>query len=259
MKKQVAIITLSNEGASIAAALSEGLHQTTIYVHESVETRIDCRSFSRTLDLVSEIFGLYDGLIFIGPCGVAVRAIAPHISHKTKDPAVVVVDVCARWAISLLSGHEGGANDLAVEVSNIIGSDPIITTTTEARKNIIVGIGCKRGVSSEKIKAAILNSLNELQLPVEQVRFIATIDAKASEKGLIQAAQELQVPLRFVSSNEIMNSSRDFYKSEFVQQSVGAPGVSEPCALLAGRRTQLIQKRKIYEGITTAISRENCL
>ena len=259
MKKQVAIITLSNEGASIAAALSEGLRHTTIYVHESVETRIDCRSFSRTLDLVSEIFGSYDGLIFIGPCGVAVRAIAPHISHKTKDPAVVVVDVCARWAISLLSGHEGGANDLAVEVSNIIGSDPIITTTTEARKNIIVGIGCKRGVSSEKIKAAILNSLNELQLPVEQVRFIATIDAKASEKGLIQAAQELQVPLRFVSSNEIMNSSRDFYKSEFVQQSVGAPGVSEPCALLAGRRTQLIQKRKIYEGITTAISRENCL
>lgn len=259
MKKQVAIITLSNEGASIAAALSEGLRHTTIYVHESVETRIDCRSFSRTLDLVSEIFGSYDGLIFIGPCGVAVRAIAPHISHKTKDPAVVVVDVCARWAISLLSGHEGGANDLAVEVSNIIGSDPIITTTTEARKNIIVGIGCKRGVSSEKIKAAILNSLNELQLPVEQVRFIATIDAKASEKGLIQAAQELQVPLRFISSNEIMNSSRDFYKSEFVQQSVGAPGVSEPCALLAGRRTQLIQKRKIYEGITTAISRENCL
>ncbi len=190
---------------------------------------------------------------------MAVRAIAPHISHKTRDPAVVVVDVCARWAISLLSGHEGGANDLAVEVSNIIGSDPIITTTTEARKNIIVGVGCKRGVTSEKIKAAILNSLDDLQLPVEQVRFIATIDAKASEKGLILAAQELQVPLRLISSSEIMNSSRDFYKSGFVQQSVGAPGVSEPCALLAGRRTQLIQKRKIFEGITIAISRENCL
>lgn len=259
MKKHLAIITLSSEGACIAVALSEGLRNTSIYIHDSVETKIECRSFSRTLDLVSEIFGSYDGLVFIGPCGVAVRAIAPHISHKTKDPAVVVVDVCARWAISLLSGHEGGANDLAVQVSNIIGSDPIITTTTEARKNIIVGVGCKRGVAADKIIGAISNSLGELQLPIDQVRFIATIDAKASEKGLIQAAQELQIPLRLISSNEIMNSSRDFYRSEFVQQSVGAPGVSEPCALLAGRRTQLIQKRKIYEGITIAVARENCL
>lgn len=259
MNKQLAIITLSTEGASIAVALSEGLRHTQIYVHESVETKIDCKPFSRTLDLVSDIFCSYDGLIFIGPCGVAVRAIAPHVSQKTKDPAVVVVDVCARWAISLLSGHEGGANDLAVAVSNILGSDPIITTTTEARKDIIIGIGCKRGIAAEKIRDAIFNSLGDLKIGLEQVRFLATIDAKASEKGLLQVAQELRIPLRLISSAEIMNSSRDFYRSEFVQQSVGAPGVSEPCALLAGRRTKLIQKRKIYDGITIAISREDCL
>ena len=50
----------------------------------------------------------YDGLVYIAPCGVVVRAIAPFLEHKTKDPAVVVVDVGGRWAVSLLSGHEGG-------------------------------------------------------------------------------------------------------------------------------------------------------
>lgn len=258
MKKHIAIITLSHEGASIALKLAHNLGEADTYVHESVQTNINCNLFSRTIDLVTRIFGSYDGLIFIGPCGVAVRAIAPHIAHKTKDPAVVVVDVCARWAISLLSGHEGGANDLAIEVSNILGSDPIITTTTEARKNIIIGIGCKRGITGERIKNAITSALNEMDLSLTDVRFIATVDAKASERGLIQAAHDLQIPLRFINSREIINSTRDFYRSDFVQQNIGAPGVSEPCALLAGRRTQLIQKRKIYDGITVAISREDC-
>lgn len=258
MNKHIAIITLSPEGEAIARALSQKLRNSDTYVHESVQSNIDTRPFSRTLDLVSDIFDSYDGLIFIGPCGVAVRAVAPHISHKTRDPAVVVVDVCARWAISLLSGHEGGANQLAIEVSNILGSDPIITTTTEARKKVIIGIGCKRGISAERIKSAIAETLNELKLALDDVRLIATIDVKASEKGLIQAATELQIPLRLIGSSEIINSTRDFYRSDFVQQNIGAPGVSEPCALLAGRRTQLIRKRKIYDGITVAVAMENC-
>ncbi len=47
---------------------------------------------------------------------------------------MVVVDVGARWAISLLSGHEGGANDLAVAVGNILAAEPVISTTSEALK-----------------------------------------------------------------------------------------------------------------------------
>ena len=55
------------------------------------------------------------GLVYVVPVGVAVRAIAPLIRHKTTDPAVVAVNVGGRWAVSLLSGHEGGANQLAIE------------------------------------------------------------------------------------------------------------------------------------------------
>ena len=259
MKKNIAIITLSPEGVSIAVLLAQRLEIAEIYVHDIVATDIICKRFSRILDLVKDIFSSHDGLVFIGPCGVAVRAIAPNIAHKTKDPAVVVVDVCARWAISLLSGHEGGANDLAIGISNILASEPIITTTTEARKNIIVGVGCRRGVSAEQIKLAITSAVHGLGLSLGDVRLLATVDAKMSEKGLIQAAENLGIPLIFISSEDIVNSTRDFYRSDFVQQNIGAPGVSEPCALLAGRRTKLILKRKIYDGITIAIAKENCL
>ena len=76
-------------------------------------------------------FASCDGLIFISSCGIAVRAIAPYVQSKTKDPAVVVVDELGTYGISLLSGHLGGANRLAKEISDLISACPVITTATD--------------------------------------------------------------------------------------------------------------------------------
>ncbi|MDI9551683.1 MAG: cobalamin biosynthesis protein [Bacteroidota bacterium] len=256
---KIAIITLSREGARIAARLSREIPGAEIFVHEKVRRRKNESSFGSILKLTQRCFSCYEGLIYIAPCGVVVRAIAPMIRHKATDPAVVVVDAGGRYAISLLSGHEGGANDLAFKTANIIGADPVVSTTTEAVKTLIVGIGCRRGAESKEIVAAIRAGLRKVQARVSQVRVLASAEIKKDEKGLIAAAEELGLSLRFVPSDEIASTTKKFCHSKFVASKVNLPAVAEPAALLAGRRTRLILPKSIIHGVTVAIARECCM
>lgn len=89
-------------------------------------------------------FSQSDGLVYVGAAGIAVRAIAPHLKSKTTDPAVVVVDECARYAIPILSGHLGGANDLARAIGRVCGALPVLTTATDVNSVFAVDEWAKR-------------------------------------------------------------------------------------------------------------------
>lgn len=75
-----------------------------------------------------------DALVFVMAAGIVVRKIAPYIQSKTTDPAVLVLDQNGQFVISLLSGHLGGANALAVRLAEICGGTPVITTATDVAK-----------------------------------------------------------------------------------------------------------------------------
>ncbi len=80
---------------------------------------------------IEQIFRDYDQVLCIMALGIVVRMIAPYIEHKSKDPAIVVMDEAGHHAISLLSGHLGGANEWTQAISLAIDADPVITTATD--------------------------------------------------------------------------------------------------------------------------------
>ncbi len=81
---------------------------------------------------IAELWHDYDGFVFIMATGIVVRVIAGLLESKEIDPAVVVMDDAGRFAIPLLSGHLGGANELAERCAFICGAKAVITTATDA-------------------------------------------------------------------------------------------------------------------------------
>ena len=112
--KKVATIQISEAGKSIANTLQHELGAKTI-------TRTE----------IGKHWDEFDAFVFIGAMGICVRTIAPYIKDKHEDPAVVCVDSLGMNAISVLSGHIGGANDLAREVAAVIGAREVITTQSD--------------------------------------------------------------------------------------------------------------------------------
>ncbi len=212
--------------------------------------------FSDLPSLIPSLFKQYDALIFITSLGLTYRVIAPYIEDKYHDPAVVVIDELGRFCISALSGHEGGANTLAAKLAAHLNAEAVITTATEAGRNIIAGVGCRRGASGASIKQAIMSALGQAQQELGMVRQLCTIDIKRDEPGIWSTARELGLPLRFIPKSWLERIAVQ-QPSEWVKQQIGVAGVAEPCALLGGKCTKLILPKTIIGGVTVALAREN--
>jgi len=132
---RLAVWILTPNGTRLADKIFQNLPNVDVFVSQNIAAQTsEFQIFQNLAASLKHKFHQYAGHIFIMSTGIVVRVIAPLIKHKTEDPAVVVVDDGGRHAISLLSGHLGGANELTRQVAEIIGAGPVITTATDVNQ-----------------------------------------------------------------------------------------------------------------------------
>jgi cobalt-precorrin 5A hydrolase len=129
---KIAVWAITPNGVALAARIAEAFAGAEVFAAAKLESLPE--SAVRFKSLAEELatrFRCYGGHVFIMATGIVVRMVAGLIADKTADPAVVVVDDRGQFAISLLSGHIGGANRLTEEVAAAIGAQAVITTATD--------------------------------------------------------------------------------------------------------------------------------
>lgn len=320
----ISIISVTEKGDEIAYKLKENFNSDIYLKSKLKDFKLD--------NITKECFKKYKAIVFLSSTGIAVRAISKYLKGKDVDPAVIVVDVCNNFTISLVSGHLGGANKLTYEISNVLGNIPVITTATDnmdliapdilaknnnliiedlkkakviagrlvnreavyfkddekkidspkgyieteevkdntvwitnslkekenvlklIRKNIILGIGCRKDTDSKKLSDFVSNVLLENNLDKRSVKLIASIDVKKNEKAILDLAKELNSKLKFYTKEEIMTVEEKYEGSAFVKATVGVSSVSEPVVDLSGGEI-IIEKIK-NSGMTLTVGIE---
>ena len=165
--ERTALAAVSRPGSELALRLQPGLPGSEAFLPErfSPTERAGVNIWARPLkDLLRRLFAEYGRLVLFGSVGIWVRLVAPLARDKHGDPAVVVVDDAGRFAVSLLSGHLGGANDLARRVADLLGAEPVITAGSEALGTLAVDLlGRELGWRLEmaqnvtRVSAAVVN------------------------------------------------------------------------------------------------------
>ena len=156
---RLAIISFTVQGGRTAERLERGFkdlgHQSRAFSVQKLKIPLS--------KFVETAFRDEEGLVFVGAAGIAVRSIAPCLKGKDRDPAVIVVDELGNFTVSLLSGHLGGANELALAAASILGAQPVITTATDINHAFAVDLFAKKNElaiddlkEAKEISAAVL-------------------------------------------------------------------------------------------------------
>lgn len=146
---KLAIISFTENGIKLSQTVAKRLsrRKVTLYTKCSRYTAEDLKvqRVKESLQVwTAQRMAEGDALLFIGACGIAVRAIAPNLTDKLHDVPVLVMDEEGQYVIPILSGHVGGANELARELADLIDARPVITTATDVQKKFAVDLFAKR-------------------------------------------------------------------------------------------------------------------
>ncbi|MEU8850418.1 precorrin-3B C(17)-methyltransferase [Streptomyces sp. NPDC048564] len=264
-------------------------------------------------DAVRRAFAECEQLVCFLATGAVVRLVAPLLSDKVTDPGVVCVDEGGRFAVSLVGGHGGGSNELARQVGELLGAQPVVTTATDAvglpgldtlglpvegdvagvsralldgepvalraevawplpplpvgaegayvvrvtdrlveraaerevvlrPPSLVVGVGASKGAPADEVLGLIESTLGDAGLSPKSLAELATVDAKAGEPGIVEAAERLGVPVVTYSAEQLAGVEVP-NPSDAPLAAVGTPSVAEAAALVHGGEL-LVPKRK---------------
>lgn len=142
---------------------------------------------------VDEYFEQVDAIVFVTASGIAVRSVAEHLTHKSKDPAIVCMDECGKHVISLVSGHAGGANALTQMLADVMWATPVITTATDVEGQFSIDDYAREHnlVVMDWAKAKAI-SAEVLAAGAEPVWIEEPVVAQGEEKGACEIRKELK-------------------------------------------------------------------
>ena len=352
--KNISLITVNNPGLEAAEKTVGDLFRINpdfkidLYNKndKDPESKANYIKYSKIDEILDKVWQNSDAIIWFTATGIVVRKIARLVNSKTSDPAVLVMNLSGTQIIPLLSGHIGGANELAQQLTGV-NPDLVsfITTATDSLdvfafdnfakkadfeiinieklarisnslingetinlltypkileylkeqgldtininfynywgnhntinfdqptvimspfscysrndafririKPIVLGVGLNRGTPLEELETNILDFLIEKDLKLEDVKIIASFDAKNDEEALQLFSEKYKIPLAFYAKDEINQLNEDFSESK-AQEFFDIKGVAEPTAVLAAPFKTLFIRKKIYQNITIA-------
>lgn len=196
---KIAYFAITKQGQQLTKELNQQLPGT-VYGKENLKMNLQ------------KAFLEYDGLVCVMATGIVVRILAPLFVHKQNDPAIVVLDSRGNYAISLLSGHLGGANALARTIAKFTGGQAVITTATDVESAFAFDL------FAQKYNMEIGN--------IEQLKYISST---LLEKGKVQILSPYKYP--------------EFSEQFLEEYDASCP---DPVVVIDEKKNQLSQSHVLY-------------
>jgi len=333
---KIAIVTINQPSLDSACRLFPYLseYEVDVYGKKDLTHNLEkLHLYNKLDDILVPAWKSYDAIICILAMGAVVRKIAPLLKDKATDPAVVVINLGLDKIVPLLSGHLGGANELAevitsrlpnainfistatdqtktlafemlaqkrgweienlkalakisnrlinkqrvkvatypnifesiknrdnlelvgfdkLDLDSIVISPTIKSDSLTLRPKIYLGIGCNRNTPLQEIENAILDFLSINNLNIEDIKSIASFEAKADEVGLLEFAKKYSLSIDFYKKEDI-NALENQFSNSASTKFFGLKGVAEPSAVLASEYKDLIISKTVYfKSVTVA-------
>ena len=327
---KIAVVSINQPSLDSASKLLGYLdgYEVDIYGKKDLKHNLkNLHLYHKLDDILPLAWKTYDAIICILAMGAVVRKIAPLLVDKATDPAVIVINLALDKIVPLLSGHLGGANELAdtlaskipnainfistatdqtntlafemlakkngwkienlkelanisnrllnkqkvkvatyeniyntisnkdnlklVNIDEVDKNSVIIDPLVKGEKNLLLkpkvylGIGCNRDTSALEIQDALLMFLQKYNLDIQDIKSIASFEAKQDEAGLLEFAEKNNFEINFYKKDDINKLEYKFSKSAS-SKFFGLKGVAEPSAILASRYKELIIKKEVY-------------